>query len=167
MANCCATEKGVSNRVPPNVERFINLYQSINVVGGGAARPASDFRGEYAAVDLAEHGEMNHVTIDKMLALHYALFPKFREAVSLGSPSSSTSIPIAYRVPAGLPIEVWDSGMLVRADAHTSRSVNKRAAANANAACESTGTQFRYGAPLFKKCANCFREGVQPDYLHS
>ncbi len=105
------------DRVPPNVERFINLYQSINVVGGGAARPASEFHGEYAVVNLAEHGEMNHVTIDKMLALHYALFPKFLEAVSLGSPSSSTSIPIAYRVPAGLPIEVWDSGMLVRADA--------------------------------------------------
>ncbi len=105
------------DRVPPNVERFINLYQSINVLGGGAAQPASDFRGEYVAVNLAEHGEMNHVTIDKMLALHYALFPKFLEAVSLGSPSSSASIPIAYRVPAGLPIEVWDSGMLVRADA--------------------------------------------------
>ena len=87
------------DRVPPNVERFINLYQSINVVGGGAARPASDFRGEYAAVNLAEHGEMNHVTIDKMLALHYAILPKFLQAVSLGSPSSSTSVPIAYRVP--------------------------------------------------------------------
>ncbi len=105
------------DRVPPNVERFINLYQSINVVGGGAARPASEFHGEYAAVNLAEHGEMNHVTIDKMLALHYALLPKFLQAVSLGSPSSSTSVPIAYRVPAGLPIEVWDSGMLVRAEA--------------------------------------------------
>ena len=104
------------DRVPPNVERFINLYQSINVVGGGAAQPASEFRGEYVAVNLAEHGEMNHVTIDKMLALHYALFPKFLEAVSLGSPSTSTSIPIAYRVPAGFPIAVWDSGMLVRAD---------------------------------------------------
>ena len=104
------------DRVPPNVERFINLYQSINVIGGSAARPASDFRGEYAAVNLAEHGEMNHITIDKVLALHYALFPKFLEAISLGSPSSSTSIPIAYRVPAGYPIEVWDSGMLVRAN---------------------------------------------------
>ena len=104
------------DQVPPNVERFINLYQSSNGLGGGAARPAPDFRGEYATVNLADHREMNHITIDKILALHHAILPKFVEAVSLGSPQGSGGVPIEYRVPAGFPIEVWDSGMLVRAD---------------------------------------------------
>ena len=104
------------DQVPPNVERFINLYQSSNGIGGGAARPASDFRSEYATVNLADHCEMNHITIDKMLTLHHAILPKFLEAVSLGSPPGSGGVPIEYRVPALVPIEVWDSGVLVRAD---------------------------------------------------
>jgi hypothetical protein len=45
------------DQVPPNVERFINLYQSTNAVGGGAARPAPGFDGEYATVNLADHRE--------------------------------------------------------------------------------------------------------------
>ena len=78
-------------------------------------RPAPGFDGEYATVNLADHLEMNHVTIDKMLTLHRAILPKFVEAVSLGSPPGSGGVPIEYRVPAGVPIEVWDSGMAVRA----------------------------------------------------
>jgi hypothetical protein len=104
------------DQVPPNVERFINLYQSSNTLGGGAARPAPGFDGEYATVNLAYHREMNHVTIDKMSALHRAILPKFVEAVSLGSPQGSGGVPIEYKVPAGFPIEVWDSGVSVRAD---------------------------------------------------
>ena len=105
------------DQVPPNVERFINFYQSTNVIGGGAARPASDFAGAYVAVNLADHREMNHVTMDKMLELHHAILPKFVEAVSLESPRGPAGVPIEYRVPAGVPVEVWDSGVLVRAEA--------------------------------------------------
>jgi hypothetical protein len=105
------------DQVPPNVERFINLYQPTNALGGGAARPAPDFDGEYATVNLADHREMNHITIDKMVALHRAILPKFVEAVSLGSPRGSAGVPIEYRVPAGFPIEIWDSGIAVRAEA--------------------------------------------------
>ena len=68
-------------------------------------------------MNLADHREMNHVTIDKMLALHRAILPKFVEAVSLGSPRGSAGVPIEYRVPSGVPVEVWDSGMAVRAEA--------------------------------------------------
>jgi hypothetical protein len=60
---------------------------------------------------------MSHVTIDKMLALHNAIIPKFIEAVSFGSPPRRAGIPIEYRVPAGAPIEVWDSGVEIRAAA--------------------------------------------------
>ena len=49
----------VVGKVPPNVERFINLYQSTNSLGGGAARPSRAFHGEYATVNLAERYEMS------------------------------------------------------------------------------------------------------------
>jgi hypothetical protein len=105
----------VVGKVPPNVERFINLYQSTNSLGGGAARPSRAFHGEYATVNLAERYEMSHITIDKMLALHHAVIPKFLEAVSFGSPPREAGVPIEYRVPQGARIEVWDSGMHIRA----------------------------------------------------
>ena len=107
------------DQVPPNVERFVNLYQSTNAVGGGAARLSPGFRGDYVSVNLADRREMNHVNIDKMLVLHHAIIPKFVEAVSPESPPDLMglpSIPIEYRVPVGVPIEIWDSGMQVRAE---------------------------------------------------
>jgi hypothetical protein len=73
----------------PNVERFINLYQSNNTLGGAAARPSRTFHGDYATVNLAERPEMSHITIDKMLALHHAIIPKFLEAVGCGNSSSA------------------------------------------------------------------------------
>ena len=115
------------DQVPPNVERFINFYQSTNMIGGGAARPASDFGGAYVAVNLADRREMNHVTMDKMLELHQVILPKFVEAASLESAPGPGGVPIEYRVPAGVPVEVWDSGILVRAEAgDTAASVARR-----------------------------------------
>jgi len=105
----------VVGKIPPNVERFINLYQSNNMLGGGAAQPTRAFHGTYATVNLAERIEMTHVTIDKAPALHQAIIPKFIEAAHYHSPPPGSRIGIEYRVPAGAPIEVWDSGMQVSA----------------------------------------------------
>ena len=76
----------VVGKVPPNVERFINFYQSNNMLGGGAAQPSRNFHGEYVTVNLADHIEMTHVTIDKMPALHQAIVPKFIEAARYRPP---------------------------------------------------------------------------------
>jgi hypothetical protein len=107
----------VVGKIPPNVERFINLYQSNNMLGGGAAQPTRAFHGTYATVNLADRIEMTHVTIDKTPALHQAIIPKFIEAARYRSPPPGSRIGIEYRVPAGAPIEVWDSGMQVSAGA--------------------------------------------------
>ncbi len=107
----------VVGKVPPNVERFINLYQSNNMLGGGAAQPSRNFHGEYVTVNLADHIEMTHVTIDKMPALHQAIVPKFIEAARYRPPPPGQRIMLEYRVPAGAPIEVWDGGMQVAAGA--------------------------------------------------
>jgi pimeloyl-ACP methyl ester carboxylesterase len=117
----------VVGKVPPNVERYINLYQSTNSLGGGAAQPSRAFRGEYATVNLADHREMTHITIDKMLALHHAIIPKFLEAVSFGSPPHEAGVPIEYRVPAGARVDVWDSGVEIKAGSQdTPESVAER-----------------------------------------
>ena len=98
-------------------KRFVIPFRPVSRACGGAARPASDLGGAYVAANLADHREMNHVTMDRMLELHHAILPKFVEAVSLKSPPGPAGVPIEYRVPAGVPIEVWDSGVLVRAEA--------------------------------------------------
>jgi pimeloyl-ACP methyl ester carboxylesterase len=117
----------VVGKIPPNVERFINLYQSNNMLGGGAAQPTRAFHGTYATVNLAERIEMTHVTIDKAPALHQAIIPKFIEAARYHSPPPGSRIGIEYRVPAGAPIEVWDSGMQVSASADdTADTVGRR-----------------------------------------
>jgi hypothetical protein len=118
----------VVGKVPPNVERFVNLYQSTNLLGAGAARPSKSFHGNYVTVNLADHFEMSHVTIDKMLVLHNAVIPKFLEAVSFGSPAPrDNGVPIEYRVPAGAHVDVWDSGVQVRTSAgDTPESVAER-----------------------------------------
>jgi hypothetical protein len=78
-------------------------------------------------VNLAERIEMTHVTIDKAAALHQAIIPKFIEAARYHSPPPGSRIGIEYRVPAGAPIEVWDSGMQVSASADdTADTVGRR-----------------------------------------
>jgi hypothetical protein len=104
-------------RVPTNVERFINLYQSRNFLGGGAVSPASGFRGHFSNVNLHEHGEIMHVTIDKSRALRDAILPKFLHAAAFGPPPKGDVMPIDYVVPGDAPIEVWDSGMTVQTGA--------------------------------------------------
>jgi hypothetical protein len=38
--------------IPANVHRYINLYQSSNVLGGGDLAPARGFHGNYASFNL-------------------------------------------------------------------------------------------------------------------
>jgi hypothetical protein len=116
----------VVGKVPPNVERFINFYQSNNMLGGGAAQPSRNFHGEYVTVNLADHIEMTHVTIDKMPALHQAIVPKFIEAARYRPPPPGQRIMLEYRVPAGAPIEVWDGGMQVAAGADDTADIVAR-----------------------------------------
>jgi hypothetical protein len=66
----------IASRVPSNVDLFINLYQGTNIIGGGAVRPAADFRGRLVNVDLRERREIIHVTLDKNDAIHELIVRK-------------------------------------------------------------------------------------------
>jgi hypothetical protein len=102
--------------VPGNIERFINLYQSNNLLGGGSSERAANFHGHFANVNLRERDGMAHVTIDKSHALHAAIIPKFLQAAASGMPPNDDPVPISYVVPRDAPLELWDSGITVRAE---------------------------------------------------
>ena len=127
----------VAGPVPDNVEVFINLFQKTNPIGGGEVKAAPGFRGRLVNVDLREHNEIIHITLDKSSKLHqlvadeiigFAAFsgrkqpdapversPKnnkqkqrFADAPSL---NFVTPLSMKYVVPRNEPIELWDSGL--------------------------------------------------------
>jgi LysM repeat protein len=127
----------VAGPVPDNVEVFINLFQKTNPIGGGEVKAASGFRGRLVNIDLREHNEIIHITLDKSSKLHelvadeiigFATFSSRKQSnVSMeGSPKSkkqkqrsadapsqnfATPLYMKYVVPRNEPIELWDSGL--------------------------------------------------------
>lgn len=135
----------IAGRIPSNVEVFINLYQTTNIIiGGGSAAGASDFRGRIVNVDLREHREIVHITLDKSDVIHALVVDKVvgvaaaaaqkQAAMALASSPQSrppqakgrkpqTALPPAYVlpltmryvVPAKEPIALFDSAISVTA----------------------------------------------------
>jgi hypothetical protein len=123
----------IAGRVPDNVELFINLFQKTNPIGGGVAKADEGFRGRLINVDLREHSEIIHVTLDKSSRIHNVVVDEimgFMHAKQLrdgsvtaqagyggqGQPPSVNFIRpyfLAYVVPPNEPIEIWDSGIQV------------------------------------------------------
>lgn len=104
----------LSPSVPTNVARFINIFLSKDVLGGGDIQPVSGFAGHYASYDLQNHGEL-HINIDKMDVLHQQLAAKVLEVAAAGAKSEGASLPLRFVVPAKADVELWDSGMAVAA----------------------------------------------------
>lgn len=103
-----------SRDVPSNVQRFINLYQATNVLGGGQIHPARDFRGQLINVDLRNHFEIGHMNIDKSRRLQQEVIAKVLQVVAFPPPASqSQMVSIKYVVPMKAPIELWDGGLPV------------------------------------------------------
>jgi pimeloyl-ACP methyl ester carboxylesterase len=104
----------ISHDVPPNVERYINIYQSDSVLGGIDVAPAPGFQGHYATFDLAEHKEISHVNMEKSEVLHDQVLTKMLQPATLAKAETDV-MPLHYVVPADAAIELWDSGMPVLA----------------------------------------------------
>jgi pimeloyl-ACP methyl ester carboxylesterase len=105
----------LSPSVPTNVERFINIFLSKNVLGGGDIKPVEGFPGHYASYDLEQHDEVSHITIDKMDSLHQQLIAKILAITATPAKTNDEIAPLRYAVPPKEPIELWDSGMVVTA----------------------------------------------------
>jgi len=101
----------VTPDVPLNVDRFINIFLSKDVLGGGDVRPRQGYRGHYASFDLSRHREVSHINIEKMDAVHEQLLEKILQLAT--AKGEGDPVPIRYVVPPDMPIELWDSGMPV------------------------------------------------------
>jgi thioesterase domain-containing protein len=103
-----------AGRVPPNVERYINLFQSSNLLGGGDLAPARGFHGNYASYNLKDRTEIIHVNLDKFSRIQELLAAKIR-SMSLRGEGEAVPLHIVFAVTG--PIELWDSGMPISAHA--------------------------------------------------
>jgi hypothetical protein len=100
--------------VPGNVERYIDLYQSSNILGGGDLAPGRGFHGHYAAFNLNNRAEIIHVNMDKFEGIQAQLASKIRSA---GARGEGEAVPLRIVFPSTGPIELWDSGVPVTAHA--------------------------------------------------
>jgi hypothetical protein len=103
-----------ADKVPANVERYINLYQSSNILGGGDLAPGRGFHGHFASFNLKDRSEIIHVNLDKFSRIQELLAAKIR---GLGVRGEGEAVPLRIVFAATGPIELWDSGMPVSARA--------------------------------------------------
>jgi hypothetical protein len=103
-----------AHSIPANVERYIDLYQSSNILGGGDLGPGRGFHGHYAAFNLKDRPEIVHVNMDKFEGIQAQLAAKIRSASAGGA---GEAVPLRLVFPSSGPIELWDSGTYVQARA--------------------------------------------------
>jgi len=99
-----------SPKVPLNVERFINIFLSDGVLGGGDVVAEQGYQGHYASFDLKQHEEVTHINIDKMDSVHEQLVTAIAQLATTSLPAKEEALPLRYVVPPDAPLELWDSG---------------------------------------------------------
>jgi LysM repeat protein len=107
----------IADDVPPNVERYINLYQSSNFMGGGNVVQTSRFHGHYASFNLKDHSEIVHINIEKAERIQEQLVRKIAELSATPAAVQGEAVPLHLEVPTDAAIELWDSGMPIQAHA--------------------------------------------------
>lgn len=107
----------IADNVPPNVERYINIYQSSNFMGGGNVVQGSRFHGHYASYNLKDHAEIIHINIEKADRIQEQLVSKIAQLAQTPADAEGEAVPIHLEVPADAAIELWDSGLPVAAHA--------------------------------------------------
>lgn len=99
-----------SPKVPLNVERFINVFLSTSILGGGDIVAVPGYRGHYASFDLKDHDEVTHINIDKMDDIHTQIVNMVTQLGRVPAKAQGESLPLRYVVPPKAAVELWDSG---------------------------------------------------------
>lgn len=107
----------VTGDVPPNVDRYINIFQSNSLLGGVDIDPAPGFRGYYATYDLHEHSEINHTNMEKTEGIQDQLMTKIQQLAAVPKADGETVAIYTVVVPADATVELWDGGVPVVARA--------------------------------------------------
>ncbi|MGY3620100.1 LysM peptidoglycan-binding domain-containing protein [Bradyrhizobium sp. USDA 10063] len=100
-----------TGNVPLNVERFINIFLSDSVLGGGDVVAEPGYQGHYASFDLKDHKEVTHINIDKMDTIHDQLVNAIVQLGTTPMQVKGETAPLRYVVPPDAPLELWDSGI--------------------------------------------------------
>jgi len=100
-----------SGNVPLNVERFINIFLSDSVLGGGDIVAEPGYRGHYASFDLKELKKISHINIDKASDIHAQLVDMVTQLSRVPEQTVGDAVPLRYLVPPGSKVELWDSGI--------------------------------------------------------
>jgi len=99
--------------VPLNVERFINIFLSDSVLGGGDVVAVPGYRGHYASYDLKENSRVSHINIEKSDDIHRQIVEMVTQLPRIPAQPNADAVPLRYLVPANSLVELWDSGMRV------------------------------------------------------
>jgi predicted alpha/beta-hydrolase family hydrolase len=99
-----------SPKVPLNVGRYINIFLSTSILGGGDVVAEQGYRGHYASYDLSRQDEVTHINIDKMDSVHQQLISMIVQLATTPKMEEGETVPLRYVVPPGSPVELWDSG---------------------------------------------------------
>lgn len=99
--------------VPLNVERFINIFLSDSVLGGGDVVAVPGFRGHYASYDLKENARVSHINIEKSDDIHRQIVEMVTQLPRIPPQTQADAVPLRYLVPADTLVELWDSGVRV------------------------------------------------------
>jgi len=99
-----------SPSVPLNVERFINIFLSDGVLGGGDIVAEPGYRGHYASFDLKLHKEISHINIEKADDIQAQLVDMITQLPRVPR-TESDAVPLRYLVPPDSKVELWDSGI--------------------------------------------------------
>jgi len=70
--------------IPANVERYIDLFQSSNILGGGDLPAGHGFHGHYASFNLNNRSEIIHVNMDKFDACGKQSYADEQTAIKAG-----------------------------------------------------------------------------------
>ncbi|MDA9433306.1 LysM peptidoglycan-binding domain-containing protein [Bradyrhizobium sp. CCBAU 51627] len=114
--------------VPLNVERFINIFLSDSVLGGGDVVAVPGFRGHYASYDLKENSRVSHINIEKSDDIHRQIVEMVTQLPRIPPQTQEDAVPLRYLVPADTLVELWDSG--VRLPVRAGDTMESIAAAN-------------------------------------
>jgi hypothetical protein len=107
----------IADDVPPNVERYINIFQSSNIMGGGNVVQGSRFHGHYASYNLKNHSEIIHVNIEKAERIQEQLVTKIAQLSATPAGAQGEAVPLHLELPGDAAFELWDSGLPVEAHA--------------------------------------------------
>ena len=99
-----------SPMVPLNVQRYINIFLSNSILGGGDVVVKQGYRGHYASFDLSMRENVTHINIDKMDSIHQQLIRMIGQLTTTPAMGEGEALPLRYVVPPDTPVELWDSG---------------------------------------------------------